>query len=730
MTSPTSQNSILDSSDIKSNDVDYTPPLIACLSLLFGIHGKAISTRYLMAGMPASGHELTPSACMRSARNAGMKSKLVHKKKITHISALTLPCILLLKNQQACVLLKYNSQEADVLMPETGTSVQKVLLSELSEEYTGYVLFAKPDAPMDKRASDIKLLNTKRWFWDVLLNYLPIYKHVIIASLVLNLLAIASPLFFMNVYDRVVPNKAFETLWVLGVGILIAYFFDFLLKNLRSYFVDVAGRNADVILASKLLTQVMGMRFDDKPDSTGSIANNLKEFESLREFFSSTTLLTLMDLPFVLILLGIVYMIGGPIILVPLIAIPFIVFVGFLIHFPFQRIMESGYKEGMQKNALLVEILNGLETVKVSLAESRMQDIWEKIVGQNARSNSTIKGLANFSISLSVLTTQVVSIIVVIWSVYRISEGLMSMGALIACNMLISRAMAPFSQVASLISRLHHSRMALKSLNLLMELPVERPAGKSYIDFGPLEPSISFDELSFAYPKSERRSLDAVSFSIRAGEKVGILGRMGSGKSTLGRLAVGLYLPQEGAVKFGGIDIRQLDMSDLRPRVGFVSQDNYLFYGTVRDNIAIGVHNADDQMILRAATIAGVTDFVKQSPSGFGLMVGERGMNLSGGQRQAVAIARALLLDPDVLILDEPSSNMDHSSEDLLKSRLSKILGNKTLLLITHRPSMLDLVDRIIILDNGKVVADGPKNLVLESLRQDRIKAANPAKRA
>lgn len=709
---------------IRPNEVDFTPPLIGCLSIIFRIHGKSVSARYLMAGIPTAESAMTTAACIRAARNAGMRAKLVAKKRIADISTLTLPCILLLHNNQACVLTEYTKNKATVIFPEIGPSPQTIPLIELEQEYIGYVLFVKPEAQLDKRVSEVKLLQSKRWFWDVLLNYLPIYRHVITASLVLNLITLGTPLFTMNVYDRVVPNKAFDTLWVLGIGIALAYIFDFLLKNLRSYFVDIAGRNADVILASKLMQQVMGMRMDMKPDSTGSIANNLKEFESLREFFGSSTLLTLIDLPFLLIFLVVIFLIGGPIVLIPAIAIPFVIIFGFLIHFPFQRVMESGYKEGMQKNALMVEIINGLETVKVSQAEGRMQDTWEKIVGQNAISNSRIKSLANLSMTMSIFVTQFVSVAIVIWSVYRISEGLMSMGALIACNMLATRAMAPLSQVASLISRLHHSRMALKSLDTLMELPVERPADKSYIDFGPLEPSITFENVVFRYPKSEKETLRNINFQIRAGEKVGILGKMGSGKSTIGRLAIGLYQPQDGSVKFGGVDIRQLDMSELRPRIGFVSQDNYLFYGTVRDNIAIGVHNADDNMILRAATIAGVTDFVKLSPAGFGLMVGERGMNLSGGQRQSVAIARALLLDSDVLILDEPSSNMDHTSEELLKNRLRSIIEHKTVIIITHRPSMLDLVDRLIIIDNGVIVADGPKQVVLDSLRKEKVKSS------
>jgi ATP-binding cassette subfamily C protein LapB len=391
--------------------------------------------------------------------------------------------------------------------------------------------------------------------------------------------------------------------------------------------------------------------------------------------------------------------------------------------FPLQRVTEQGFKENMQKNALLVEIINGLETVKTCMAEGQIQHIWEKVVAMNAASNRHIKSMTSLSMTASLLATQIVSVGVIIWGVYLIDDKSLTMGGLIGCNMLASRAMAPLSHIASMLNRLQHSRMSLKSLDMLMEMPTERADDDSYVEFGYLEPSLALEELSFKYPNSDRFAMQNVNLRITPGEKVGIIGRMGSGKTTLGRLSLGLYQPTEGAVKFGGVDIRQLDPALLRARIGYVSQDNYLFYGTVRENIAFGRSSADDRMILRAATLAGVTDFVRAHPAGFGMMVGERGMALSGGQRQAVSIARALLHDPDIVILDEPSSNMDNSSEMALKRRLAQSIGTKTLLLITHRLSMLDLVDRLIIMDAGRIVADGPKNQVRAALRGEQIQA-------
>lgn len=705
-------------------DVDYESPLLRCLVALFALHGRNISIEKLKAGLPEHGGPSHTSACLRAAMQAGMNVRAVHRASLDTISPLTLPCIVLLKTKGACVVTELGESTARIILPEAGNSPIEVQRNKLEEEYAGYCIFGQIEGRLDKRASSLRLLKVKRWFWGTIWHYLPIYKHVGLASIVINLLAIVSPLFFMNVYDRVVPNNALDTLWVLALGIGIAYAFDFLLRNLRSYFCDVAGKNADIILASRLMQQLMGMRMDSMPDSTGTLANNLREFESLREFFSSTTLLAIVDLPFLFVFIALVGFIGGPMLFVPAIAVPVVILLGLLMQYPLQRAIESGYKEGAQKNALLIEILNGLETVKTSQAEGKMQRTWERVVGMSARSNSHAKGLANLSITMSMLATQLVSMIIIVWGVHRIGAGELTMGGLIACNILAGRAMAPLSQVAAMLSRLQQSRMALKSLDMLMTLPTERSDENDGISYMGLVPSLSAEALDFRYPNTERLALEGVNFLFRPGEKVGIIGRMGSGKSTLGKLCVGLYQPTEGAIKMGGVDIRQMDVAELRSRIGYVSQDNYLFYGSVRENIAISNPNADDNAILRAAGIAGVTDFVQAHPAGFGMPVGERGMALSGGQRQSVALARALLNDPDILILDEPSSNMDNTAEMQFKLRLASIIPDKTLLLITHRMSMVDLVDRLIVMDSGRIIADGPKAAVLNALKNEQLRGA------
>lgn len=704
--------------------VDYEQPLIRCLSVLSGLLGHPVSTMALRAGMP-QGKERPPlAAILRIANQAGLQAKTIHRPQLRAISTLTLPCILLLKNDNACVLTRLSDKMAEVILPEAGETTSALPLPQLQSQYSGYLLLARPERRLDRRASELKQIDTTAWFWGNILRFVPIYKHVLFATVMINFLALAGPLFVLNVYDRVVPNSAFDTLWALAIGVLIAYLFDFLLRNLRAYFADVAGKNADVLIASRLMQQLTGMRLDHRPDSIGILVNNLREFETLREFFSSTTLMALVDLPFILLFIAVIGYLGGWLALAPLLAVPLVILVGMSLQRPFQQVVGDAYREGNQKNALLFEVSNGLETVKTSMAEGQVQKRWEEVVGLNARSLGQVKALANFSMTFSQAASQLVGLVIIVGGVYMITAGNLTLGGLIACNILVGRAMAPLGAVAAMLTRLQQSRTALKSLEQLMELPNERPLGQEFIRARDLEPSLELEKVHFQYPNSQVAALQGVTLQLRAGERVGVIGRTGSGKSTLGRLCLSLYQPQQGSVRLGGIDLHQLHIADLRHRIGYVSQDLQLFYGSIRDNIAFGAPYVDGQAILRAANLAGVTDFVRGHPAGFDWQVGERGANLSGGQRQAVAIARSLLLDPEILIFDEPTSSMDNAAEALFRQRLGTVLEGKTLLLFTHRTSMLQLVDRVVVMDGGKVVADGPKVEVLKALRDGKVAVA------
>lgn len=699
---------------LRPSDVNYMPSLLQALSTIMRLKGKIVSPQILLTGL--AGNKPTPGACLAAARKAGLSGTIV-KRKLNEISALVLPCVLILKNSRACVLVSMRKGQAEVILPETGDAAISVSLQELSEDYSGYAIFGQVPQAYEKRISAPKLTAGKRWFWDVIRHYAPIYRHVAFASIVINLIAVASPLFVMNVYDRVVPNGATDTLWVLASGIIVIYMFNFLISSLRAHFVDVAGRNADVVLSSILVSKLLSIRLDSKPESTGALVNNLREFEQLREFFSSSSLLACIDLPFLVVFLVLLGFIAGPIIFVPMAAIPILFLTGYILQKLSARSVEKSYRQNMQKNALLVEMVNGLETLKACMAESRMLRLWEAVSGISADTTSITRKYNHLAVACSMFVTQMVTVILIIWGVYRIGDGLMSMGALIGANILAGRVMAPLMQMASLLARIQNSRISLKALDMLMELPVEDDSTKAHVDFGKVEPSITLENVSFAYPGSEKNSLSDINLHISPGEKVGIIGPMGSGKTSLMRMILGLYLPKDGAVKFGGVDIRQMPSADLRSRIGAMPQEIVLFYGTVRENISLGDPSIDDGMIIRASALAGILDFIKDNPAGFATQVGEQGKNLSGGQRQGVALARALVRDPEVLILDEPTSNMDVTSEHKLQKNLLSVSDGRTLILMTHRMSLLKIVDRIIVLDKGRVVMDGPRDSVLEKLK-------------
>lgn len=700
---------------MRPSDIDFMPPLLRSVAILLRLRGKVVSPQFLLAEL--AGSDINPRSCLAAARKTGLTGRIVHRPTLADIPPLILPCILLLKNSRSCVLVSMHNDNAQVIFPELADSTQSVPIEELESDYSGYAIFASVPNAADNRIEGPRLSSGKRWFWDVLRYYAPIYRHVALASLVINLIAVASPLFVMNVYDRVVPNNATDTLWVLASGIFIIYFFNFLLSALRTHFVDVAGRNADIVLSSILVQKVLSMRLDSKPESTGALVNNLREFEQLREFFSSSSILACIDLPFLIIFLLLIIFIAGPMVLLPIVAIPIILFIGIFLQARSKKSAEEGYRQNMQKNALLVEMVNGLETLKACQAESRMQRLWEAVTGLSAKTSSETRKYNSMAVAASVLVTQLVTVAMVVWGVYRIQAGLMTMGALIGVNILVGRTMAPLLQMASLLTRAQNSHVALKALDMLMQLPSENDASKLVMDFGALDPSYEVEDLTFAYPHSERPALEHVFLRVRPGEKIGVIGPMGSGKSSLSRMLLGLYQPKEGSVKFGGVDIRQIPSSDLRGRIGMLPQDVVLFYGSIRENIALGDPSINDSLILRAASLAGVTEFVNHNPAGFAAQVGEQGKALSGGQRQAVALARALVRDPDILILDEPTSNMDTDAELKLQKRLLSIIEGRTLILITHRLSMLRIVDRLIVMENGKIRMDGPRDEVLDKLR-------------
>jgi len=703
------------------NTVD--DPLLGCLTVLAKILKKPHSADSLIAGLPLVDNKLTPKLFSRAAERAGLSAKVVERR-LHKISNLILPAILLLENSTSCVLLEMNKTTAKVIFPETGEGEAEISVEDLKEQYTGFAIFIKAVHHFDNRVEETTIPRTGHWFWGTILRFWPIYGEVFLASILVNSFALASPLFIMNVYDRVVPNHAIETLWVLAIGVATVFVFDLLLRTLRGYFIDVAGKKADVILSSTIFEKVMGVRMESRSNSVGSFANNMHEFESFREFFTSATLTTIIDLPFAFLFIFVIWTIAGNLAFIPLALIPLGIIVSLIIQIPLGRTIQNLFKHSGQKSATLIETLTGLETIKSLGAESPVQRKWEQTIGSISRYGQRARILSSAAVNFTTFLQQMATVSVVVFGVYMISEGDITMGALIASTILTGRALAPLGQVAGILTRYHQSKAALQSLNTMMDLPVERPSGREFLHRPQFKGGIEFKKVSFRYPEQPMDALSEISFSIKPGEKVAFIGRIGSGKSSIEKLILGLYEPQDGSILLDGTDIRQIDPADLRRNVGYAPQDVVLFFGSIRDNIALGKPFADDMAILKAAEISGVTEFVNRHPAGFDMPVGERGEGLSGGQRQSVTIARALLLDPPVLVLDEPTNAMDNSTEELFKAKLASELADKTLLLVTHKASLLSLVDRIIVLDNARIVADGPRDQVLSALKKGHIKVS------
>jgi ATP-binding cassette subfamily C protein LapB len=714
-----------------SPPVEYSGPvmrddaLLSCLVILTRLFGNPKSPAALSASLPIGDDGLTPDLFLRAADRAGLSANKV-RRPIEKIEAISLPAVLLLTDKRAVVMLTAPKKGmVEVATPDNLDGTQTVPLDVVAKIYTGQMLLVRPKIRLDTRSADLTSAPPRNWFWGEVIKFTPLYLEVVLSALLINLFTIASSIFSMQVYDRVVPNKAEETLWMLAIGIALVYGFDFMLRTLRAYFLDKSGKALDRKISSAIFEHILSIRMSAGPQSAGAFASNVQSYETLRDFFTSATLSAMIDLPFVLVFLAIIWLVAGPVVAVPAVLIPVVILVSVLVQFPMKRAVERSYRESAQKHATLVESINGLDAIKAASAEGQMQRDWDGYVAASSSSAATSKMWSTIGINFVMFASNMATTGVILWGCYRIfdKDTHMTTGALVAASMLTGRSMAPLGQIAGLIIRFHQSWTSLKGLNRLMALPIERPRGKVFLRRPRIDGGIEFRNVTFKYPGAQTNALDGVSFRIAPGERVGIVGRIGSGKTTIERLVLGLFEPSDGAVLVDGTDIRQLDPTDLRQNIGCVLQDAHLFFGSVKDNISLGAPYVDEDSVLRAATLAGVDQFVRQHPLGYDMPVGENGRMLSGGQRQSVAVARAMLLNPPILLLDEPTSSMDNSTENAFKSRLGEIIQGKTVILVTHRNSMLALVDRLIVLDRGKVVADGPKAGVLDALMKGRIRA-------
>ena len=540
----------------------------------------------------------------------------------------------------------------------------------------------------------------------------------------------------MNVYDRVIPNQAYETLWVLSIGVVLAILFEFAAKMIRGHLTDIAGKKADLIISSALFRRVMALRLADRPASSGSYANNLREFESVREFMTSASLLTLVDLPFLLLFIFVISIVGGKLALVPLAIIPIVVIVGFIVQRPLSRHINESMKESSQRSGLAVEAIEGIETLKTNNATSWAQQRWDEYTAKTSASSIKVKDTSNFMVNFAVAMQQLNTVFLVVVGTYLIHADnhaeRITMGALIASVILSGRALAPLAQVAGLATRFQQAKLALRGVNDIVSRPIERSPERKYITLDNVQGNIAFENVTFKYKNESNNAVDELRINIRPGEKVGILGRIGSGKSTMLKLASGLYDTEKGNVTLDGVDMRQLDPNFLRNQVLLFSQSPRLFLGTLRENMDLARTDSysTDQDLLTALKRFGLDQIIRNHPRGLDMPLGEDGLGLSGGQKQIIALARMTLRDPKVVLLDEPTTSLDQGTERMALNAIAHWGRNRTMLLVTHRPQVLQIVNRIIVMENGKVVMDGPRDLVLQKLmqnEQNKVKAAQQA---
>ncbi|MBG5975331.1 type I secretion system permease/ATPase [Proteus mirabilis] len=667
------------------------------------------------------------SSLVEYLKSEGFENTL-SQRLLDDIPSLAMPVLLLLKNEESAVL-------TEVSFDETGQRKYKIqqvdglsiwlTQSELSEKYLGYCWFIKPRITEDVRSELPEYTMPKAWFFKVIWRFKKYYYQIILATFVINFLALVSSLYVMNVYDRVIPNKSYQTLWVLSIGVIIAILFEFTAKMLRGRLTDIAGKKADLIISSALFRKVTNLKLQEKPISSGSYVNNLRDFESVRDFMTSASLLTLVDMPFLILFVSVIALVGGYLAFVPLTIIPLVIIVGLLAQIPLSKYINESMKESSQRQGLAVEAIEGIETLKTNNAMNWAQKRWDYYTAKTASSSMKVKNISNFVIYFAVMMQQLNTIFLVIIGTYLIHSddpaSKITMGALIATVILSGRALSPLGQIAGLAVRFQQAWVALKGVNGIVERPSEREPARKYITLKQINGNIKFQNVSFAYNQDSSSVVKNLSFEIKPGEKVGILGRIGSGKSTTLKLAAGLYTAEQGSITLDDVDIRQIDPHYLRNQVLLLEQEPRLFLGSLRENLDLARMDgfSSDQDLIVALKRFGLDKVIKNHPRGLDMSLGENGLGLSGGQKQIVALARMTLRNPKIVLLDEPTTGLDQYSEIQALNAISAWCRSKTLLVVTHRPQVLSIVNRIIVVDNGKVVMDGPRDAVLQQLARN-----------
>lgn len=693
--------------------------LFATLAQYAKLYHKPITEEELVHGLPLNvskkGPELFSCSNLidnfaRAAKRAGLSAKL-QQRKLNDISELTLPAIIAMKDGSGCILDKINDDKSQycIISPDAGDVTKWVTSEKLEEAYSGFVFFIGKEFDYHERTKPALNIGKGHWFWSTLAISKPIYWDVLKASLLVNIFVLAMPLFTRNVYNRVIPNNAIETLWALAIGVIVIIIMDTFLKFLRTYFVELASKKSDIIIISKLYEKVLDLRMEEAPRNIGSFSTNFKEFDSVRNFLASSVTLAIIDLPFTILFLFVIYYLAGPLVIVPVVMMTILLIYAFIIKGPLFRSIYESFEVASRKNSLLIEMLSGLRDIKFLNASGIFQWKWENTVADLANMGIRTRMLSASLSTLTGMLIQLNSVLIVIYGVYLITDHKFTMGGLIAVSILSGRTIAPIGQVVSLISNYEQTKVAYTSIDAIMRKSCENSSGTEFIQKDFIDGKIEFKDVTFSYPDSEKPAVKRLTFTINKGEKVGIVGRTGSGKSTLQKLMLGLFKPQEGSVFIDELDIFQMSPVFLRKNVSYVPQDFTLITGSLRENITFKAPYANSEAIISAAKTGGLENFISAHPRGFDARIEERGSNLSGGQKQGVAIARAFISECPLIFLDEPTNSMDGSTEAHIKNNLRVRMQGKTTTLVTHKNSMLELVDRILVMEGGNLVFDGSK---------------------
>lgn len=707
--------------------------LLSAVLWLCRHHGIDRTPHSLLSGLGIS-QLLTPPLAVRVLQEAGFNASVVDREP-RQILALLLPAILLLKNGDACVLLERVVRGKDlryrILMPpaDAGDAPVEVLASEdeLLQEYSGYVLMATPrlgaTATANRAAIDDMLVPGRHWLWGTLRRFMPYYRGAMLAALLSNVLMLFIGLFTSVVYDRVIPHKAFVTLWSLAAGAGLAIVFDLIARQLRSHLIDLAGKKADLALGAILFRKALSIRLENRPESSGSFAHQLAQLEVVRDFSTSATMSAISDLPFIVLFMAMIWFVAGELVVVMLVAVPLVLLLAVAVQQVLRRSMTANQRQMADMQGLLIETMEGMEAVRAASAQGHFQRQYEESNAMAAQTSLRSRALMSWVNNATMVSQQLITVVMLVWGVHLIADNQLTAGALISAVMFAGRVVAPLGGVVSLASRYQGARAALRVLDNLMAQPSEREEGRRYLPRSAIRGQLGLRDVSFQYQAPQAMGqapgptvLKGINLRIEAGERVAILGKIGSGKSTVLRLLAGLYMPTEGYTEVDGIDLRQIDPADYRAQVGFVAQEPRLFRGSLRDNILLSRPHAGADTLAEVLRLTGLDRVAAAHPSGIDLPVGEGGNMLSGGQRQLVALARCLVTQPQVLLMDEPTSSMDAQSEAQFIAQLKQTMGSRTMVAVTHRPALLEVVDRIVVIDAGKVVIDGPKQQVLAAL--------------